>query len=76
MFKKNKILKNNNDLLMRQNSELRAEYIESQKLINVLEGDIAQQASMITEKDEQIKNLKKEISKLKRKLTIATKENK
>lgn len=76
MFKKNKILKNNNDLLMRQNSELRAEYIESQKLINVLEGDIAQQASMITERDEQIKNLKKEISKLKRKLTIATKENK
>ena len=76
MFKKNKILKNNNDLLMRQNSELRAEYIENQKLINVLEGDIAQQASMITEKDEQIKNLKKEISKLKRKLTIATKENK
>ena len=76
MFKKNKILKNNNDLLMKQNSELRAEYIENQKLINVLEGDIAQQASMITEKDEQIKNLKKEISKLKRKLTIATKENK
>lgn len=83
MFKKTKVLKENNKLLMKQNSRLGEINVEHQKRIKVLEADMAVQADMITERDETINKqdetineLKKEIKNLKRKLTMAKKENK
>ena len=75
-FKKTKMLKRNNELLMKQNSRLGEINVEHQKRIKVLEADMSIQADMITKRDETINELKKEIKNLKRKLTIATKENK
>ena len=58
LFESKKILKNNNKKLIEQCSKVSAKNVELQKQMKVLESDNIELASMISERDKEIKRLK------------------